>query len=48
MCGAYIGIDEYRSKLTVLKEKFEPQAEDVKSDDANVATGGRSVWSPNL
>lgn len=48
MCGAYIGIDEYRSKLTVLKEKFEPQAEDVKSGDANATTGGRSVWSPNL
>ncbi|KAI0346180.1 Trimethyllysine dioxygenase, partial [Trametopsis cervina] len=25
MCGAYIGGDEYRSKLTVLKEKFEEE-----------------------
>src|SRR5277367_3131141 len=24
MCGAYIGVDEYRSKLAVLREKFSP------------------------
>ena len=23
MCGAYIGVDEYRSKLAVLRERFE-------------------------
>jgi trimethyllysine dioxygenase len=49
MCGAYIGADEYRSKLAVLKEKFEQQ---VKGDAAAVYSdgdvGGRSVWSPNL
>ncbi|TFK49526.1 Trimethyllysine dioxygenase [Heliocybe sulcata] len=40
MCGAYIGIDEYRSKLTVLREKFEtalPQG-----------SQGRSIWHPYL
>ncbi|KAI6018014.1 Trimethyllysine dioxygenase [Pisolithus microcarpus] len=25
VCGAYIGTDEYRSKLTVLQEKFNPE-----------------------
>ncbi|KAI0806098.1 hypothetical protein BC629DRAFT_1142532 [Irpex lacteus] len=43
MCGAYIGLDEYRSKLAVLKEKFEPE---TKGDGEHV--GGRSVWSPYL
>ncbi|KAK7032882.1 hypothetical protein R3P38DRAFT_2919481 [Favolaschia claudopus] len=38
MCGAYIGVDEYRSKLAVLREKF--------SSDNEVAD--RSVWSPAL
>jgi len=37
MCGAYIGVDEYRSKLAVLHERFGPNP---KSD--------RSVWSPAL
>ena len=26
MCGAYIGLDEYRSKLATLSEKFAPDA----------------------
>ncbi|KIY43953.1 Trimethyllysine dioxygenase, partial [Fistulina hepatica ATCC 64428] len=46
MCGAYIGVDEYRSKLAVLEEKFAPQ---VKSLEGDVdVDGGRSVWSPAL
>ena len=46
MCGAYIGVDEYKSKLAVLKEKFDPQ---LKGDtDASTDAGGRSVWSPYL
>ncbi|KAJ7178843.1 Trimethyllysine dioxygenase [Mycena crocata] len=42
MCGAYIGVDEYRSKLAVLREKFDP----VNPPDAHVPE--RSVWSPAL
>ncbi|KAJ7284653.1 hypothetical protein C8J57DRAFT_1289241 [Mycena rebaudengoi] len=44
MCGAYIGVDEYRSKLAVLHEKF--------SNPANVIPPAtqptRSVWDPAL
>jgi len=32
MCGAYIGVDEYRSKLAVLRERFESSA---AADTAN-------------
>lgn len=47
MCGAYVGVDEYRSKLTVLREKFAPDA--VIRETAPYATvNGRSVWSPGL
>ena len=40
MCGAYIGMDEFRSKLTVLSEKFsgEQGAQEEKKE--------RSNWSP--
>ncbi|KAF7312126.1 hypothetical protein MIND_00225000 [Mycena indigotica] len=37
MCGAYIGVDEYRSKLAVLDERF-----------SGKAFTERSVWSPGL
>ena len=45
MCGAYIGLDEYRSKLAVLKERF-----DLDSVAAEVRdpSSGRSVWGPAL
>ena len=47
MCGAYIGMDEYRSKLAVLSEKFAPDA--VTQDTASTATvNGRSIWHPAL
>ncbi|KAI0749862.1 mitochondrial protein [Daedaleopsis nitida] len=47
MCGAYIGTDEYRSKLAVLTEKFAADA--VSRDTAATATvNGRSVWHPAL
>jgi trimethyllysine dioxygenase len=39
MCGAYIGVDEYRSKLAVLREQFGGQGSGV---------GERSVWHPAL
>jgi len=40
MCGAYIGGDEYRSKLAVLQEKF--------SSDLTSEPRPRSVWHPSL
>ncbi|EIN09855.1 Trimethyllysine dioxygenase [Punctularia strigosozonata HHB-11173 SS5] len=43
MCGAYIGVDEYRSKLAVLKEKFSPP----DSPEA-LMPEGRSIWHPYL
>jgi trimethyllysine dioxygenase len=39
MCGAYIGIDEYRSRLAVLSERFGSEAS---------MDGRRSVWHPAL
>jgi trimethyllysine dioxygenase len=46
MCGAYIGVDEYRSKLAVLKEKF-AQGEMEKETEAlsGSVVNGRSIWS---
>lgn len=48
MCGAYIGMDEYRSKLAVLNEKFaaDPLAHPTGTTDTN--TNERSVWNPAL
>ena len=42
MCGAYIGIDDYRSRLAVLTEKF---ASDIGATDEGVLAKGRSVSS---
>lgn len=47
MCGAYIGIDEYRSKLAVLSEKFAPGAV-VRETTPYSSVNGRSVWNPSL
>lgn len=44
MCGAYIGVDEYKSKLAVLTEKFSSQ----KGETGKEIVNGRSVWSPTL
>ena len=47
MCGAYIGMDEYRSKLAVLTETFSPDP--VTQDTAAVSrVNGRSVWHPAI
>ncbi|CAL1716008.1 unnamed protein product [Somion occarium] len=47
MCGAYVGVDEYRSKLAVLQEKFAPDP--VSQETASFATvHGRSLWNPAL
>jgi trimethyllysine dioxygenase len=44
MCGAYIGVDEFRSRLAVLSERFAfPPVSDAMAEH-----GERSVWSPDL
>jgi trimethyllysine dioxygenase len=45
MCGAYIGLDEYRSKLAILKERFDPDRVTVETRDSS---SGRSVWGPSM
>ncbi|KAF4596408.1 hypothetical protein EYR40_007902 [Pleurotus pulmonarius] len=45
MCGAYIGIDEYHSKLATLREKFNPNAYATTSEHI---INGRSIWHPSL
>ncbi|KAH7927959.1 Trimethyllysine dioxygenase [Leucogyrophana mollusca] len=47
VCGAYIGVDEYRSKLTVLREKFDPKFK-FAAQGRDHKAGGRSIWSPAL
>ncbi|TFY52534.1 hypothetical protein EVJ58_g9964 [Rhodofomes roseus] len=47
MCGAYIGVDEYRSKLAVLSEKFAPD-DVVRDTSAYASVNGRSLWNPAL
>ena len=37
MCGAYIGVDEYRSKLAVLRERFEGSSA-ANAANSNVGT----------
>jgi trimethyllysine dioxygenase len=46
MCGAYIGVDEYRSRLAVLSEKF--AADSIVHSIGDVSTVERSVWNPAL
>ncbi|KIP10456.1 hypothetical protein PHLGIDRAFT_84951 [Phlebiopsis gigantea 11061_1 CR5-6] len=46
MCGAYIGGDEYRSKLAVLAERFSGQ--DPSAVDPGTETKERSIWSSFL
>ncbi|KIM63545.1 hypothetical protein SCLCIDRAFT_15533 [Scleroderma citrinum Foug A] len=47
VCGAYIGMDEYRSKLTVLQEKFDPRFKALATHESPTKDG-RSVWNPIL
>lgn len=47
MCGAYIGIDEYRSKLAVLSEKFSPDAV-AQQVSREVHVNGRNIWNAAL
>jgi trimethyllysine dioxygenase len=50
MCGAYIGIDEYRSKLAVLSEKFQPDSvvQQVSKDVPETNVNGRNIWNAAL
>ncbi len=45
MCGAYIGVDEFRSRLAVLSDRF---ASDSAVSDATTESGERTVWSHDL
>ncbi|KAF9000634.1 hypothetical protein BDQ17DRAFT_1359265 [Cyathus striatus] len=49
MCGAYIGMDEYRSKLAVLNEKFAPDSV-LRSTKhiPGVVDNGRNIWNNAL
>ena len=47
MCGAYIGMDEYRSRLAVLAERFAPDPV-TREAGAAAVVNGRSVWNPAL
>lgn len=45
MCGAYIGVDEYRSKLAVLTETFAPDLVlRATSGLSNTVVNGRNIW----
>ncbi|KAF9790685.1 hypothetical protein BJ322DRAFT_1098315 [Thelephora terrestris] len=45
VCGSYIVFDEFKSKLAVLKERFDP---DRVTADTRDPSSGSSVWSPAL
>ncbi|EIM91028.1 Trimethyllysine dioxygenase [Stereum hirsutum FP-91666 SS1] len=55
MCGAYIGMDEFRSKLAVLSERFDRKTRDAahvhgghRHGHGAVEGKGRSIWSSGL
>ncbi|KAG5642898.1 hypothetical protein DXG03_001905 [Asterophora parasitica] len=48
MCGAYVGVDEYRSRLAVLREKFAPDAVEKATRDTAAVVNGRSIWNEAL
>ncbi|KNZ77585.1 Trimethyllysine dioxygenase [Termitomyces sp. J132] len=49
MCGAYVGGDEYRSKLAVLTEKFTPDAVLRATNDIPLTVAnGRNIWNSAL
>jgi trimethyllysine dioxygenase len=45
MCGAYIGVDEFRSRLAVLSERFSSSESPVSDSDATTGSRKRTVWS---
>lgn len=44
LVGSYTGIDEFRSKLAMLKERFDPDRVTAETS----APSGSSVWGPTL
>ncbi|PPQ99141.1 hypothetical protein CVT24_009331 [Panaeolus cyanescens] len=49
MCGAYIGVDEYRSKLAVLSERFAPDSVlQATKQLEDTVFNGRSIWNSAL
>ncbi|THH20417.1 hypothetical protein EW146_g954 [Bondarzewia mesenterica] len=48
MCGAYIGGDEFRSRLTVLSERFGDLRERSDTPSGDLRKAGRSVWNVGL
>jgi trimethyllysine dioxygenase len=49
MCGAYVGIDEYRSRLAVLSERFAPDSVlRATSSMPQANANGRSIWNVAL
>jgi trimethyllysine dioxygenase len=50
MCGAYIGVDEYRSKFAVLSEQFapDPVLKATTSSVPDAVVNGRSIWNAAL
>jgi trimethyllysine dioxygenase len=48
MCGAYIGVDEFQSKLAVLKERFSADTLYGPSGAIPPVVNGRSIWNPAL
>jgi len=49
MCGAYVGIDEYKSKLAVLQEQFAlDTVQNVTENLPQTSANGRSVWHSAL
>lgn len=49
MCGAYIGVDEYKSKLAVLKEQFAPHSVLLATNQLNgTVHNNRNIWNPAL
>jgi trimethyllysine dioxygenase len=47
MCGAYVGGDEYRSRLTVLRERFAPGVV-ARETSWHGVVNGRGLWDPAL
>jgi trimethyllysine dioxygenase len=47
MCGAYVGADEFRSKLAVLRERF-AGADGARAGADGAGAVERSVWHPAL
>jgi trimethyllysine dioxygenase len=44
MCGAYIGVDEFRSRLAVLSERFSSESP-VSDSGTRTEPRKRTVWS---